>query len=266
MLLNSNNIRREFKTNLFPGPWSRILPNSLPMVHTRGYGCVNFVAPSQRTLTGSSNSQRHKARKNSKPTNPQKPWFSAAATHFSPNPQSSPSHFLPPPRPHSPFPLSAAPQPPLPSQTLRPTPMTPSATAAAGPTRSGFLTSPRGRPRTPRETTTCTGWAKRLITWTSPSVPGPASSTTSSSESFSAETPISCLIIGRRSPGPSSTFRAIITLRLCSWYDHVLLASDYLVCIWFNRNWSNGPLKLPSKLNGLKGQKMDSSYGLGQKD
>lgn len=158
-----------------------------------------------------------------------KRWLSA--THFFWKPQSSltpissRTNFLPsatnPKSPFSPFPAP---------QILLFLCLTPKSTAATTtPTmavrrrRRGFRTNPRGRPRTLRERTTYTGWAKSPTTWTSPSEPGRGSLMIFSSENSSDETPISSLIIGRRSPGLSSTFKAIITLRLCSWYDHIRL-------------------------------------------
>lgn len=163
-----------------------------------------------------------------------KRWLSA--THFFWKPQSSltpissRTNFLPsatnPKSPFSPFPAPQILLLLLPCLTPKPTAATTTPTMAVPAVRRrrrGFRTNPRGRPRTLRERTTYTGWAKSPTTWTSPSEPGRGSLMTFSSENSSAETPISSLIIGRRSPGLSSTFKAIITLRLCSWYGHIRL-------------------------------------------
>jgi len=111
--------------------------------------------------------------------------------------------------------------------------------------RSDCQSSRRGKPRTQREETISTDWAKRLITWTSPSASVLASLIPFSPAIFSAKI-VSlmllslsfwaqhffnnnskyrifpsfvvqrtlCLIIVKKWRGPLNTFRAIITLLL----------------------------------------------------
>ena len=97
------------------------------------------------------------------PTPPSEPRIEAA---------SGPSDARPPPRPRS--------RPPAAKRRNR----------SAG----GCRSSRRGKRRTRTGTTTCTASGRRLTTWTSPSVPGPASSTISSlgissAKTVSAQTP-----------------------------------------------------------------------------